>query len=184
MGLYQDPQAGCSSRTGARDVGDILYRRHPPHGRVQGETERPGIRLGLPAAVSGVYDKHEKTALEPSQSLVFLGFTVDTTKMELRLPPEKLKKSEQKLGANHSSGASTTLGENERHYTSNSPSAPVLPPSTDGLVGGLEGSGTELRDESQPLTRQQGGADLVEYSHGEVEWEVSADQGAQPHDRL
>ena len=33
----------------------------------------------------------EKTALEPSQSLVFLGFTVDTTKMELSLPPEKLK---------------------------------------------------------------------------------------------
>ena len=34
----------------------------------------------------------EKTVLEPSQFLVFLGYTVNTTKMELRLPPEKLKK--------------------------------------------------------------------------------------------
>ena len=30
--------------------------------------------------------------LEPTQPLVFLGFTVDTTKMELSLPPDKLKK--------------------------------------------------------------------------------------------
>ena len=29
----------------------------------------------------------EKTALEPSQSLVSFGFTVDMTKMELKLPP-------------------------------------------------------------------------------------------------
>ena len=34
----------------------------------------------------------QKTVLEPTQSLVFLGFTVNSTDMELRLPPEKMKK--------------------------------------------------------------------------------------------
>ena len=34
----------------------------------------------------------EKTVLELTQSLVFLGFTVDMTKMELSLPPDKLEK--------------------------------------------------------------------------------------------
>ena len=34
----------------------------------------------------------EKTTLSPTQSLVFLGFMVNTTSMELSLPPEKLKK--------------------------------------------------------------------------------------------
>ena len=34
----------------------------------------------------------EKTILEPTQSLVFLGFTIDSINLELRLSPEKLKK--------------------------------------------------------------------------------------------
>ena len=34
----------------------------------------------------------EKTILEPSQNMEFLGFTVDTRRMELSLPAEKLKK--------------------------------------------------------------------------------------------
>ena len=131
----------------------------------------------------------EKTVLEPSQSLVFLGIMVDNqdgTQVTAREIEKNQSGSSKPVGggADHRSGASTTLGENERDYSSNSPSAPVLSPSTDGLVGGLEGSGTELQDESQPLARQQGGADLVEHSHGEVEWEVSGDQGSQPHYRL
>ena len=48
MDFYQDPKAGCSSRMGAGDEGNILHRRHSPNGRVQGETTRPGVcsRLG------------------------------------------------------------------------------------------------------------------------------------------
>ena len=34
----------------------------------------------------------EKTILEPTQSLEFLGFTVNTLKMELNLPPQKIKR--------------------------------------------------------------------------------------------
>ena len=34
----------------------------------------------------------EKTILEPSQNMEFVGFTVDTRRMELSLPAEKLKK--------------------------------------------------------------------------------------------
>ena len=34
----------------------------------------------------------EKTVLEPSQCLEFLGFMVDTTRMELSLPAQKIQK--------------------------------------------------------------------------------------------
>jgi hypothetical protein len=34
----------------------------------------------------------EKTIMEPSQSLEFLGFTINSLTRELRLPPEKIKK--------------------------------------------------------------------------------------------
>ena len=40
----------------------------------------------------GLTLNQEKTVLHPSQSIVFLGFTIDTTKMELSLPPDKIKK--------------------------------------------------------------------------------------------
>lgn len=40
----------------------------------------------------------KKSVLEPSQKLEFLGITVDSTNMELRLPLEKMKKIRAELG--------------------------------------------------------------------------------------
>ena len=54
---------------------------------------RPEFKLTeyLLQCLQGLTINKEKTVLEPTQSLVFLGFTVDMTKMELILPPDKLK---------------------------------------------------------------------------------------------
>ena len=57
MGLYQDPEADSSSRARAGDADRCLHRRHSPHGRVSGESERPGIRVRTPSTMPGLYDK-------------------------------------------------------------------------------------------------------------------------------
>ena len=57
LGLYQDPEADSSSRTGAGDADDSLYRRYTPNGRDQGESQRPSIRPDIPHAMLGLHDK-------------------------------------------------------------------------------------------------------------------------------
>ena len=59
MGLYQDPEAGSSSRSGAGDTDGCLHRRHSPDGRDQGE-------------------------IRPDISVTCLGFTVNMEKTESR----------------------------------------------------------------------------------------------------
>ena len=92
MGLYQDPQTSCGSRTRAGDVSGVLHRRYSPDGRVRGEVTRPSGRLGIPVTMSGLQNKCGEDDTRPSRSLVFLGFSVDTTKMEFSLLSEKIKK--------------------------------------------------------------------------------------------
>ena len=91
MGLYQDLKSDSSSRSGAGDTVDRLHRRHSPDGRNQGESQRSSIGSGLIYCL-GFTVNMEKTVLDPSQYLEFLGFMVDTTKMELSLPAQKIKK--------------------------------------------------------------------------------------------
>ena len=68
--------------------------------------------------------------------------------------------------------------------TGYSPSSPVLSPSPDGPVGSAEISCAGLRDPAKALARQQAGTDLVGHADGEMEREISDDQGSRPSDRL
>ena len=78
LGLYQDLETGNSSRSGARDAVGSLYRRHSPNGRDQGESTGIGIQPHLPAKLPGLHKKNkEKTVTELTQTLEFLGFTVN-----------------------------------------------------------------------------------------------------------
>ena len=89
----------------------------------------------------------EKTLLQPSQSSVFLGFTVDTTKMELSLSPDKSKKIREEarkmLGVELVSARSLSRLLGEMDATTE-----VIPhcflPSTDGPSGSPQGGCTGL----------------------------------------
>ena len=85
--LYQDLETGSSSRTGAGNADDYIHRRYFPTGNLQRESSGSRVRPSLPSRVSTI--NSEKTILESTQSLEFLGFTVNTMEMELSLPPQK-----------------------------------------------------------------------------------------------
>ena len=191
MSLYQDPQTSSSSRTRVRDACDSLHRRHPPNGENQGGITGPGRRSSLLLQCLGFTINTEKTIINPTQSLVFLGFTIDTTKMELSLPPEKIKKiraeSRKLLGAEHVSARSLArlLGKMNAIYEQRyPPSPPVLSPSPDGPVESFENSCTGLRIPSEPLLRQQARTCLVGLRDGEMEREINDDPRARPCDRF
>ena len=57
MGLYQDPEANSSSRTGAGDTDDSLHRRYSPVGRDQGESQRSSVWPAVSVTVHGFHSK-------------------------------------------------------------------------------------------------------------------------------
>ena len=91
LGLYQDPQACCSPRTRAGDVGNIYIDDILLMAESKERLRDQVAGLVYLLECLGFVVNTEKTEWEPSQSLVFLGFTVDSVTMELRLLPEKLK---------------------------------------------------------------------------------------------
>ena len=99
MGLYQDPKADSSSRTGAGDTVGGIHRRHSPNGRDQGEGQRPRVWPDTPFSMSRVHNKLGE------DNTTTIGFMVDSIKMELSLPAQKMKniraESRQLLGAEH-----------------------------------------------------------------------------------
>lgn len=61
-------------------------------GRHQGEKQGSIVRSLYICYSTWASVNMEKTVLEPSQCIEFLGFTLDTTRMELSLPVQKTKK--------------------------------------------------------------------------------------------
>ena len=88
--LYQDHMAGCGSPMGDRPTSDHLHRRHTCHGGDRVSPQRPCDSSDVPAGEPGVCDKSE---LDPLQEIEFLGFTVNSKTMELKLPGEKKDQS-------------------------------------------------------------------------------------------
>ena len=89
LGLYQDPEAGTSSPSGDGGANDSVHRRHRDPGEVPGASKQPCGGIGVSLAVLGF---QSKPVLNPAQVMEFLGFTVDTVQMELKLPVDKIKK--------------------------------------------------------------------------------------------
>ena len=91
----------------------------------------------------------EKTVLDPSQYLEFLGFMVDTTKMELSLPAQKIKKiraeSRQILEAELVTALQIDW-QNECHKPGDPTSSSVLQEPTNGPDNGSKESRPGLRD--------------------------------------
>ena len=133
----------------------------------------------------------EKTVLDPSQYLEFLGFMVDTIKMELSLPAQKIKKiwaeSRQILEAELVTARAAPLQidwQNECHKPGDPTSSSVLQEPTNGPDNGSKESRPGLRDTSQFIPRQSGGTDLVGHPNDKMEWQDSISNGARPDHRI
>ena len=98
VGLYQDHTASCGNPAGNRPTSDHLHRRYPRHGGDRVSPQRPCDSSGVPAGEPGVCGNHPKSELDPSQEIEFLGFTVNSKTMELKLPGEKIKKIRAEAG--------------------------------------------------------------------------------------
>ena len=92
LGLYQDPitSNGPSPRDGFPPC--CLHRRHSGYGRHSSRSEGTGASPVLPPRKPGVHSQPEKCQLTPTQTIEFLGFTLNSLTMELKLPGEKSKK--------------------------------------------------------------------------------------------
>ena len=99
----------------------------------------------------------EKTVLDPSQYLEFLGFMVDTTKMELSLPAPKNKKDSGGVPTDIRGGACNSPHplqidwQNECHKPGDPTSSSVLQEPTNGPDNGSKESRPGLRDTSQSI---------------------------------
>ena len=96
MGLHQDPEATCCSVETTGNGIDCLHRRHPHPGRVHqgagsGTCYRPDIPIRETIYIGFLINK-PKSILEPTQSIEFLRFSVNSVQQELSLPAGKVKK--------------------------------------------------------------------------------------------
>ena len=184
MGLYQDPKAGCGSRTGAWDASNFLHRRYSLNGGVQTETAGSVSRFDLPVRVPGFHHKpgENSTGTESVTSFPRLHGRHDQDGAQ----PTTGQNQENQSGSSKIAGGGaclrpltfTTTGENECDNRSHTPSPAVFSPSTDRPSGSPQGGCTGLRDPTGSLTSQQGRADMVGQSDGELEWEIGVDQGS------
>ena len=116
----------------------------------------------------GFVINHEKSILTPRQIIEFLGFTVNSILMELKLPGEN--KSDTGVRHGHSSGTVQTSGEDECNYPGNSNSLPILQTLTECAEGDLGKVSAELRSQSHSPRGSEGGAPVVAGSLSFSNW--------------
>ena len=183
---YQDPEASTGSPSGDRGTTDSVHRRHPHSGGVQRVSEESCRGSSLPPAMPGFQNK---SVLEPAQVMEFLGLTVDTVQMELRLPLEKIEDSCGVTGNDEGRAClrqrpSSSGGEDECNISGDSTSPTIFPPSTDGTVKYIKQPFPVLRGSGLPHPGMQGGIDVVGHPHDKLEWEVPPQEGSGHDNRL
>ena len=115
---------------------------------------------------------------------------VDTTKMELSLPAQKIKKDSGGVPTDIRGGACNSPHplqidwQNECHKPSDPTSSSVLQEPTNGPDDGSKKSRPGLRDTSQSIPRQLGGTDLVGHPNDKMEWQDSISNVARPDHRI
>ena len=190
MGLYQDPQAGSSSRSRARGETSDLYRRHASHGGIQGESGRSGFRSDVPPTVPRVHNKHEKIGAGPNPISRVPRLSGQLLNNGVKPPNRQTKKDQGGVtevtrgGANYKPRPFKTNRQNECCQSGDSPLSSVLQTPTNGPDGVLESLGSKLRDYTHPIPREQGGINLVGYPDEQMEWTAHPSQGAGPGDRI
>ena len=152
MGLYQDPQAGSSSRSRAWGETSDLYRRHASHGGIQGESGRSGFRSNVPPTVPRVHNKHEKIGAGPNPISRVPRLSGQLLNNGVKPPNRQTKKDQGGVtevtrgGANYKPRPFKTNRQNECCQSGDSPLSSVLQTPTNGPDGVLESLGSKLRD--------------------------------------
>ena len=161
------------------------YTRHSPHGRVPGESERPGIRVCTPSTMPGFYDKSRENCPGTNTALGVPGFHGNTVSMELTLPPKKLKKiraeSRKMLREVEQVSAHALSRLIGKMNATNQviPPAPLFYRNLQMDLSHSETSGSGLQDDLVSFPQQQRGTDMVGQPDSQVEWQVNALGGAQ-----
>ena len=132
----------------------------------------------------------DKTILQPSQCLEFLGFMVNTIKMELSLQTQKMKKiraeSQQLLGVEHVTCHALLRLIGKMNATNQViPPAPLFYRShTDRPGVNPQGGEPGLRGNPCTVSRQQGGTSLVGHTDDTLEWQNAIVNGTRSDHRI
>ena len=137
----------------------------------------------------GFIVNRKKSILNPTQVIEFLGLSVDSIAMELRLPLIKMKhiraearKLARDISINPYSG--TVTGEDERNKLCSSPSPLILPPPANGSTQHIGEELPMLRGSGLTDTRLPGRTGVVEHQHEQVERHYSPEARHRLSDRL
>ena len=190
VGLYQDPKASSSSRSGAGDAIGSLHRRHSPDGGVAGERSRSSERLDLPIAMLRFYNKQREDDFGTVPDTGVPGIHVQHSDNGASTTARETQKNSGGVSETSRGGASVSPRplqvnwQNECSQSSNTASSTVLQTPTNGSSGGSENIRSGLRGLTRPVCRQQRRADLVGYSHDQVEWQDDVVGGTRHGDRI
>ena len=190
MGLYQEPEADSSSRTGAGDTVGDLHRQHSPNGRGQGEGHGPCVQPDISFSIPRIHNKLREDNPRTIPAPRIPGFHNGHHQYKAEPPNSENKKD---LG-----GVSTTIGggacdmprplkviwQNECHKPSSSTSSSFLqePTNRPGISPWEMEPG--LRNKPSTLPRQQGRTNLVGYADDKMEWQYGTNNRTQPDHRI
>ena len=157
------------------------HRRHSPHGRVSGESERPGIRVHTPSTMPGLYDKSRENHPGTNTVLGVPGFHskhsidgADTPTKEIKKDKGGVPKNVRRGRASVSPCPLQTDWQDECHQSGNPTCSSVLQEPPNGPHGRPETGGSGLQDDLLSFPPQQRGADMVGRPDSRVEWQVNA----------
>ena len=131
-----------------------------------------------------------KSVLEPTQTLEFLGVMVDTRQMSSEPAPQQ--DQEDPCRGSEITGRTLDIsalpglppGQDECSLPGDSTSPPLLQVPTNGLVTSSGCEQTKLRDTTNPLARREGGARMVGHQDEGLEWQGPVETGHRSDHRL
>ena len=190
MGLYQDPETGNSSRTGAGHSSSHLHRRHSADGRVEGTGAETGGSPGIPPRVPGLYDKQGEDGVSTVSNGRVPGFQYKHANNGNEPATSEIKNNKGGVpqivegGANLGSSSLQIDRQDDRCRPSDSTGSTILQTPADGFIRGPPEVGPELRHPPVPVGGQQGGTEMVGHGDVSLEWEDDPSETYGPDNRV
>ena len=191
LGLYQDPEASCSTAAGDGSANGHLHRRHSNYGGVHGTSTATSSSTHLPPRVPGVCNpQRQEVSADTSPGNGFFGLNSRLGPDGTQVAGGENKKYSSRgtkirgAGRHNSSNPLTPPGKDAGYIQSNPPSTTLLSPPANGPDSSPGQEWPGLRDRTHYLTRGQRGAEMVGQPHVQVEWEEYGKGENRPHSRV